>query len=202
MNPSILKHTASGEFSGLAWSVAVGVDSESDLILKAALSNAVDKHLRAATRPPVRVEHRADANVGVLTDMAVDDDGLRVTGKFDLGSAAGRDAFARVRSGDLTGLSIGFDGNSSQYGPIRIFDSIDLAEVSVCKNPINSGSRVHAIKSWRDVESVRDLEKLLHGVGLPNRLAARVAKAGWFAIEDDKRMRPEVEKALQRILSV
>jgi HK97 family phage prohead protease len=192
---------ATGVFSGIAWAFASTPDRENDIILKSALVGAVDAHRRASQTIPVRVEHQPAANVGALTDMAVDDDGLRVSGRIHIDTPSGRETFARVKSGELGGLSLGFDGTHEVSGPIRVFTGIEIVELSVCRSPINAGSRVHAIKSWRQCENLRDLEHLLKGCGMPGRLAGRVAKAGWSAVEDNKQAQPAVLAALERIIS-
>lgn len=197
----IEKHSPSGEFSGLAWSFDTTPDKDGDVLLPSGLRRAVAAHAKAGTMPVVRIEHRPDIDVGVLTTMDVTSEGLAVCGRIDVSMAAGRSAFAAVKAGDLAALSIGFDGEAESSGKTRVFTDVSLVEVSLCRSPINEGSRIHAIKSWRDVQSVRDLEKLLHSSGMPHRLCSRVARAGWTAIEQDQKTQPAVLAALERIIS-
>jgi HK97 family phage prohead protease len=199
----IEKHSPdSGTFSGLAWSFDSTPDSEGDVLLPSALRRAVAAHTKAGTAPVVRVEHRPETEVGRLTAMDVTARGLEVCGQIDMTLTAGRTAHAAVATGQLAALSVGFDGQAETSGRTRVFTDVALVEVSLCKRPINVGSRIEAIKSWRDVQSVRDLEKLLHGTGMPNRLALRVAKAAWPEINTDQDKRPAILAALNRIISV
>jgi HK97 family phage prohead protease len=198
----IEKHSPdSGVFSGLAWAFDSTPDADGDVLLPSALRRAVAAHVQAATMPVIRVEHRPDLEVGRLTAMDVTGRGLEVTGRIDTATSAGRTAHAAVKAGQLAALSVGFDGEAEVSGRTRVFTDVALVEVSLTKRPINVGSRIEAVKSWRDVQSVRDLERLLHATGMPNRLAQRVAKSAWPTINKDL-AQPAIFAALNRIASI
>lgn len=198
----IEKHDASGQFAGLAWAFDSTPDSVGDVLLPSALRRAIAAHTKASTMPVVRVEHRPELEVGRLTTMDVTARGLEVSGQIETTTAAGRTAHSAVKAGQLAALSVGFDGEAEMSGRTRVFTDVALVEVSLTKRPINVGSRIEAVKSWTDVQSVRDLEKLLHATGMPNRLAARVAKSAWPTINTEDQIQPAIFAALNRIASI
>ena len=188
----VIKALADGRFEGLAWSFDATPDTEGDILLPSALAAA------AKSVPiPVLVEHRGQA-VGEIHAAEVTDQGLAIRGHLDLAKENGREAYALVKSGDLPGLSMGFSGEAEQSGPVRVFRSAMISEISVCRAPINAGSKITAIKSWSGVQSERHLEQLFKSNGMPNRLAAKCAAAAWPVIKSNPtEPEPELIEALR-----
>jgi HK97 family phage prohead protease len=173
----VIKALADGRFEGLAWSFATTPDTEGDILLPSALAAA------AKSVPiPVLIEHRGRA-VGEIQAATVTEEGLSIRGQLDTSSDTGREAYALVKSGELQGLSMGFAGEAEQSGPVRVFRSARIDEISICRAPINSGSRVTAVKAWSEIGSERDLERVLKATGMPNRLASKCAAAAWPVIQ-------------------
>lgn len=175
---AVLKALPDGRFEGLAWAFASTPDIEGDIILPSALELAAK-----AVPIPVLIEHRGQP-IGEIQSADVTADGLTVKGALDTGIPAGREAYALAKSGELSGLSMGFSGEAEKSGPIRVFRSVRLNELSVCRAPINAGSRMTAIKSWPEIQSERELERLLKSIGMPNRLAQKCASASWPVIQN------------------
>lgn len=196
----IEKALGAGRFSGLAWSFMDTPDREGDVILPSALE-AVAK---SGSRPEIRIEHRQAEVAGAIEVMHVTDRGLEVEGQIDLRGAVGRKAYDQLRSRELGALSIGFRGTAERSGKTRVFTEIELDEISIVREPMNAGARIAAVKSWDQVGSERDLERLLHDVaGMPNRLARKSASLVWPAlnesIESDRAQAEALARRLQSI---
>lgn len=193
-----LKALGEGRFEGLAWSFAATPDTEGDILLPSALEPATK-----AVPIPVLVEHTGKP-VGAIERAELSAEGLQVSGRFDIAAEAGRSAYALVKSGELAGLSIGFAGEAEQSGPVRIFKSAHIDEISVCRAPINSGSRVTAVKSWTGIGSERELERFLKSTGMPNRLASKLASAGWPVMQETPNPDPPAEllESLRRLANL
>ncbi len=164
----ILKAASSGEFSGIAWSFQTVPDAAGDVILPLALTTV-------ACPIPVYTEHDG-VSVGEIRKAEVTEEGLHVEGRIvDL-------AARRFAAADGQGLSIGFIGSGQKSGPVRIFTDVEIVEVSLCRQPVNSGSRVTTLKSWRTLGSETELSIWLKSGGMPGRLAQKVAAAAWPTI--------------------
>lgn len=184
-----LKSVGAGRFEGLAWSFAATPDSDGDILLPSALATA------AASVPiPVKVEHKG-ADVGVIEHAEVTPEGLTVAGQIDTAS----EAYTRIKSGDLSGLSIAFRGDYEQSGPVRVFKSASLVEVSVCRAPVNTGSRVTAVKAWSEVTSEAELHRIFKSTGMPGRLAQKCAAAAWPVIQKHDEADARLKAALRQL---
>lgn len=195
---SVLKALPQGRIEGLAWAFSSTPDPQGDAILPSALVEAAK-----AAPWPLMIDH-AGPVVGEVEEAEVTDEGLMIAGRMDLGATAGAQAYQRAKSGELGGLSIAFQGMAEKSGPLRIFSSVSLREVSMTARPVNVGSRVTSVKSWSEVQSPVDLERLLRSSGMPNRLAARVAAAAWPAIQksEPEPENPELQAALRRLARI
>lgn len=199
----ILKAEGKGRFVGIAWSLLDTPDRAGDFVLPSALEGAVELHRKAGTNPVVLVEHQADLRAGTISAMRITDRGLEVEGAIALQTDVGRAAYGKLESGELGALSMGFNGAAEASGKHRIFTECDIREISLCREPMNAGARISAVKSWADVTTERDLERLLHDVaGMPNRLARKTALAAWPVIEPNTHDAGELHAALSRIIGV
>lgn len=169
-SPLLLKAGSSGDFAGVAWAYATTPDSAGDVITEAALVRA-----SKGVPLPLLINHAGDP-VGEIRRAGVTAQGLTVEGVIDTAS----EAYAKARSGELPALSIGFLGRAEKAGPLRVFHEIELAEVSLTAAPVNTGSRVTAIKAWNELTSERELVALLKSAtSMPGRLAQKIAAAAW-----------------------
>jgi HK97 family phage prohead protease len=147
-----------GEFSGYA-AVFGNLDAHGDIIMPGAFSQSLAERKSAGRPIPMHVMHRVLGGdglpVGVWTDMAEDDKGLKVKGKISgMGTDAGRLLYERVKDGALGGLSIGYRvrPGGAVYGkkagdPKRTLKALDLGEISLVDDPSNAMSRVEEIKA-------------------------------------------------------
>lgn len=191
----IEKAIGQGRFAGLAWSFLDTPDREGDVILPSALEAAA----KSGHRPSILIEHRNDAVAGVIDSMQVTDRGLEVEGQIDLAGDVGRKAYDQLRARELGALSIGFMGRAEKSGRTRVFTEIELREISIVREPMNAGARIAAVKSWSDVESERDLERLLHDVaGMPNRLARKSAAIVWPSMNQTQEPNGDQVEAIAR----
>lgn len=191
----IEKAIGQGRFAGLAWSFLDTPDREGDVILPSALEAAA----KSGHRPNILIEHRNDAVAGVIDSMQVTDRGLEVEGQIDLAGDVGRKAYDQLRTRELGALSIGFMGRAEKSGRTRVFTEIELREISIVREPMNAGARIAAVKSWSDVESERDLERLLHDVaGMPNRLARKSAAIVWPSMNQTQEPNGDQVEAIAR----
>lgn len=198
---SVLKASGNGQISGLAWSFQDVPDRAGDIILPSALKSAVDAHNQSGTLPALLVEHKADLAAGTVEAMVVSDRGLEVNGQIDLSTDVGRATYAKIQSRTLGAFSIAIQGNTEQSGRTRVFTDANIPEISIVADPMNAGSRIETVKSWSDVSTERDLERLLREVaGMPNRLARKTASAAWPVIEHQSHDQAALNAALARII--
>lgn len=146
-------------FSGYA-SVFGGVDSYGDTILP----GAYKKTLRKRDRPiQLRWNHYGPV-IGKWTSLKEDDTGLFVEGELTAGHSVAEDAYALLKHGAVSGLSIG-------YRPVQIRElgddkrelkEIELLEVSIVETPADLAAQIGNVKSAiDDAASLKELESLL-----------------------------------------
>lgn len=85
------------------------------------------------------------APVGTITAIGVDACGLRVAGRVDDACVA-----ALVRSGGLTGLSVGYRARTVRQGARRELIAVDLVEVSLVAVPMQARARVDVVEAGDD----------------------------------------------------
>lgn len=180
-----LKAEPSGTVVGYA-SVFDVIDRQNEIVRRGAFRRTLAEHSAEGTMPACLWAHNPEAVIGAWTAMDEDAKGLRVSGRLNLKTARGREAYEHVRGGDASGLSIGFlcPENGRKYagaGQFEIID-LDLVEVSVVATPSNRRARISGLKS---VGSKAELADLLHDAGLAKSAAARIAAAGWPALNGE-----------------
>jgi len=154
-----------GFFSGYA-SKFNGVDSYGDPIVP----GAYKKTLKKRDRPiALRWNHYGPV-IGKWLELREDEAGLYVEGELTPGHSAAEDAYALMKHGAVTGLSIGFR-------PVQITDrgdgtrdlkEIELVEISVVESPADLAAQIGDVKSViGQIESLKQAEAFLRdGVGL------------------------------------
>ncbi|MGQ4273410.1 HK97 family phage prohead protease [Terrihabitans sp. B22-R8] len=154
-------------------------DSHGDIVAKGAYLRTLAEHKAEGSQPLMLWAHDQAEPIGRWTELREDERGLFVRGTLNLDTARGRDAFAHVKAGDVSGLSVGYmlgpHGFKSGGNGTRILTDVDLFEISVVAIPSNRRARVH-------LESKRELEELLTKSGLPKQAAVRIASGGWPAL--------------------
>ncbi|WP_137153500.1 phage major capsid protein [Rhizobium sp. FKL33] len=131
-----------GTVTGLAWPFGAP-DSVGDVIEKGAFGYA-------NTMPMLMEHEQGKGAIGVWESFAETDKGLEVKGRLFLeGVKPARDAHRALKLGTITGLSIGFRHNGFEERPEggRVFKSITVNEISLCRRPVHPGARVTVVKS-------------------------------------------------------
>ncbi|MCU0907168.1 MAG: HK97 family phage prohead protease [Rhodobacteraceae bacterium] len=135
------------------------------------------KDFRAAGRWPAMLwDHRSDAVVGRWLDMQERDDGLHVTGRLNLGTTSGREAYEHLRAGDISGLSVGFIPQETRGDT---FTRVRLLEVSLVAIPSADRARVAEV---RHLQSRAELRDVLIDAGLARGAADKIARGGWAGL--------------------
>lgn len=166
------KFEASGLFEGYA-SKFNGIDSYGDTVLPGAYADTLKNRQRPVAMFFNHISRRSDmpAKIGVWEHMEEDDYGLKVRGRLTLGHPTADAVLASMKSGALSGLSIGYripPGGSEKDGKLRKLKRIDLFEVSVVDDPADTGALVNrdSIKSAVDeMKSLADAEAILREEG-------------------------------------
>lgn len=151
-------------------------DTYDDVIKPGAFAASINEHRAAGTMPAMLWQHDPSEPIGVWTDMAEDDKGLRVKGRLVLESERGRAAHALLKAGALNGLSIGFMAKEWSYdrdSEVRTLIGIDLWEVSMVTFPAQRQARVTSVKSAdvAGLATIRQAEKALRDAGFSSDAA-------------------------------
>lgn len=156
--------TATKSFDGYG-AVFKNVDAYGDVIAPGAFA----KSLKSGTKPLMFLNHDMfSLPIGLWTDLAEDDFGLKVSGEF-IDTQVGRDTYLASKAGAITGLSIGYIPTEVAYGkinsdePARTIKSLDLIEISVVTIPANSKARIVDVKSMKSED---DFERELIRLGM------------------------------------
>ena len=135
-----------GRFAGYA-SVFDIVDNQKDIMLKGAFADTLKKGARAIK---LLWQHQQDEPIGVFEKMFEDAVGLYVEGRLLLDVQKGREAFTLLKSGAVTGFSIGYSPTRYRIDAatgVRLLAEVDLFEVSLVTFPANEKSKVTVVKS-------------------------------------------------------
>lgn len=136
-----------GEIVGTAWPFGEP-DTTGDLIVKGAF------HF-ASNELPILFQHNPADLIGTWTEAAETADGLIVKGKVHMDQPRARTVLGMVKSGLVSGLSIGFKTKSStQQGRNRVIAALDLFEISVVRNPAHPRARITSAKNYDTAEAV------------------------------------------------
>ncbi|BCH60408.1 peptidase U35 [Agrobacterium vitis] len=141
-----------GTVTGIAWPFG-SPDSVGDVIEKGTIS--------FANSVPMVMEHDQKKVVGVWETYAETDNGLEVKGHlFVEGIEPARDAHRQLKAGKIGGLSIGFRHTGFEPHGVggRVFKSITINEISLCRRPIHPGARITVIKSQIEENMESEIE--------------------------------------------
>ncbi|RUY31691.1 phage major capsid protein [Mesorhizobium sp. M7A.F.Ca.US.001.04.1.1] len=130
-----------GTVTGIAWPFG-SPDSVGDVIEPGAFN--------LVNTLPMVMEHDQKQVVGVWETAAETDKGLEVKGRlFVEGIGPARDAHRHLKAGRIGGLSIGFrpHGFEPRAEGGRVFKSLTVTEISLCRSPLHPGARVTIVKS-------------------------------------------------------
>lgn len=157
-----------GEFEGYA-SIFGNKDQGGDIVQKGAFSAAIKS--RGPKGVKMLADHDSTKRVGVWTEMQEDNNGLKVKGRLLLEKQIGKETHIDLKSGALSGLSIGGRTKSDSYDGrkrARVIKEFDLYEISLVTFPMNEQAQVFAVKSLSDLsaDDFREIEATLRTKGL------------------------------------
>jgi len=135
-----LSVTDTGEITGIAWPFG-SADRVGDVIEKGAFSGP--KTL------PMLFAHDQAQVVGVWHEMTETDAGLTVKGRLLIDDVErAREVRAMVKSGAISGLSIGFiTKNAKRMNKGRTITALELHEISIVAVPAHPGAQITSLKS-------------------------------------------------------
>lgn len=134
-----------GRFAGYA-SVFDLTDNQRDRVMRGAFAESIKGRAREVK---LLWQHDQAEPIGYFTKMFEDKHGLYVEGVLLLGVARAREAYALLKEGVLSGLSIGYSPlryTSEASTGIRRLHKVDLWEISLVTFPANEASRVSVVK--------------------------------------------------------
>lgn len=150
-------------FEGYA-SVFGGVDSYGDTIMAGAYANT----LKERERPILMRWNHYGPVIGKWLSIEEDDKGLKVKGELTPGHSTAEDAYALLKHGAVTGMSIGYRVRQAvdiEEGR-RELKEIDLIEISIVESPADNSAHVSSVKSAiSEAESLKEIESILRDAG-------------------------------------
>jgi len=188
-----------GTFEGYA-SVFGAVDSYADVVLAGAFDRSLRESQDRGRMPALLWQHDPATPIGVWEDMREDETGLLVRGRI-ADTSQGRDAYALLKMGALSGLSIGFrtvKARINKASQVRELLDLDLVETSLVTFPASDAARVESVKAtdW----DVREWEvRLREALGLSRAQANVVIARGVKALLSESEPPPsrDAEMAAQ-----
>jgi hypothetical protein len=163
--PCELKATGdTGVFEGYG-SVFSIEDKGGDIVAPGAFTETLAAAKSAGRLPTMLWQHKfGEPPIGIYTSMEEDAVGLKVRGQLALKTARGAEAYELMKMGALTGMSIGYrsrDDSFDRVTGIRTLKKVDLVELSLTSFPMNDASRISAVKTIEELESLSEIERHL-----------------------------------------
>jgi HK97 family phage prohead protease len=169
-----LSSDTTGEFSGTAVTFGTEIPHHvfgSDIITQGAFSRSLAAKGAAAIK--MLWQHDVSEHVGRWLSLHEDREGLQVRGQLILDLAKAREAQILMKSGVISGLSIGFNvppggAEVDARRQVRTLKQIDLFEVSLVTFPADTRAKITEIKSERAsleqaLGQIRELRRWLRG---------------------------------------
>lgn len=194
-----------GEFEGHA-SVFGNIDEGNDIVVPGAFKETLKEHKANGTSPAILWQHDPRQPIGTPVDLKEDDKGLRVKGQLVLDVQQAREAHALLKSGAVSGMSIGFmpkKQETDEETGIRKLISVDLWEFSIVTFPMNPRAQVDAVKGrlfGGEMLDERELELVLRDAGLSKRQAKGLIATGFKGYS--RRDADDTDELLQAVANV
>ncbi|MGE3771259.1 MAG: HK97 family phage prohead protease [Bdellovibrionales bacterium] len=147
----LTKNNNAGTIVGYA-SVFGVRDDQNDIVPRGAFAAALANYKKSKRAPAMLWMHDDRRPCGAWVKAAEDHIGLLVRGQINLGTKLGREVYALVKQGAVTGLSIGYRIIKSRYDATRrarILESIELDEISLVTQPANRAARISGVKQHK-----------------------------------------------------
>lgn len=176
-----------GLFSGYG-SVFGVVDSYNEVVAPGAFLESIAETKAKGRTFPVLWQHRTGEPIGdwKIETLKEDDRGLLGDGQLWMDDAAyAKTAFRGMKSGAITGLSIGYWVRESTFDEktrIRTLTKLDLVEISIVTTPANDEARIDAVKARLargQYPTIREFEEFLREKGFSRSEAEAIAATGF-----------------------
>lgn len=162
------------------------LDSGNDIVLK----SAFDSILASGVLPKSLIQHDKNRCGAIYTKMYLNESGLVLEGKF-INTREGRDLQVEVRTGAMSGASIGYIVKKCSYRQdeqtketIRVIEDFEeLPETSFVRWGMNKNAGILSAKS--KPETIRDLETELKNLGYSQKEAKAICASGYKALNQD-----------------
>lgn len=194
-----------GQFTGVA-SPFGELDSYRDIVVKGAFTNTLRDFEQKNRKVPMLWQHSSREPIGVYTDLKETDTELVVTGECNMDVQKGRECFALMKQGALTGLSIGYNTVREEWdakGEVRKLLEVDLWEISPVTFPSADSARVLDVKAISELETLADLEKCLRDASTLSKseVLAFIARVKAVALRSESAVVPqaELQKAMDKL---
>lgn len=148
-------------------------DSEADVVAPGAFANSLKEWSKSRHGLPLLWQHDRSQPIGVWTFMKEDATGLFVRGRLFINDIArAKEAYALVKNGALSGLSIGYRPEQAIRDTrrgVRVLERVKLYEISLVTFPACDAARISAVKELGNtaeplIASVRSLTRWLGAV--------------------------------------
>ena len=175
-----------GTFTGYI-SVFGNVDHARDIVVKGAFAESIKKLKDDGRFLPNLWQHDSHQPVGKFTKLEEDDYGLYVEGQLLINDVAkAREAYALIKHGVVSGLSIGYRVKEGGYEydqekDIFYLKNVDLIEASIVTFPCNDLATVSDVKSKLEdgeLPSLKEFEKFLREAGFSRTQATAITNGG------------------------
>ena len=141
-------------------------DLAGDIVMPGTFAESI----ASKSRLPLLYEH--EHAIGVV-DVAEMENGIECTGRIALETSLGKDVYALMKMGAITGLSIGFLPLEWKWeGDTRIISKGTLLEVSAVAVPANQEARIAEVKAANEAKELAKLEEEITSPILAIRLSA------------------------------
>ena len=147
-----------GRFAGYA-SVFGLVDNQRDIMQRGAFSRTLTKRLNNVK---LLWQHQQDEPIGIFDIMFEDERGLYVEGTLLLEVQRAREAYALMKAGAVSGLSIGYSPVRYHIDAdtgVRHLSEVDLWEVSLVTFPANAAAGVTVVKQAEPILTNYEIEQ-------------------------------------------
>lgn len=156
-----VKKDETGEFAtfkGYA-STFGNTDLGNDVVMKGAFTKSLDRISKLKNGIPLLIQHDTTKVAGRITDFKLDEKGLLVEPRVNLGVQDAREALSLMRAGDLSDLSMGFvivDSEFNKKTGVRELKEVDLKEISIVTFPANEEAKITEVKDDEDKDKDAD----------------------------------------------
>ncbi|WP_429179239.1 HK97 family phage prohead protease [Aeromonas salmonicida] len=135
------------------------VDLASEVVVKGAFVESLERHKEIGTMPIFLWNHEDDEILGKWISAEEDEKGLKLTGQFNLNTDEGRRRYEELKHGDLNGFSIGYYYGEDDYtieDGITYLNKLSLSEVSLVPFPCNELAQVLEVKNAPHINKVEE----------------------------------------------